>query len=168
MKIELKNIKINLRFSEETIMFMADLYVNGIKVANAKNDGHGGNTYYHPCIGKTSLLEEAEEYAKNLPSIKYETFVIESNLEIFIDQLINDFVNKKENEKQKRKIEKLTLNHIVWGIPNAASYNLISFKGKPMFDSLKLTPQGNLALNNLLDKIKSELKEGEVIFNQNL
>ena len=46
MKLELKNVKINEAFSEETLMFKADLYVNGKKIAYAENDGRGGCTFY--------------------------------------------------------------------------------------------------------------------------
>lgn len=46
MKIELKNVKINLTFSEETTMFMADLFINGVLAGEANNDGRGGCTFY--------------------------------------------------------------------------------------------------------------------------
>lgn len=45
MKIELKNFQFFERMSEETNAFVADVYVNGVKVAYAKNDGRGGETY---------------------------------------------------------------------------------------------------------------------------
>jgi hypothetical protein len=41
MKIELKNVKINKMFSEETTCFIADVFINGKKTAYAKNDGRG-------------------------------------------------------------------------------------------------------------------------------
>ena len=94
MKIEIKNVKINSSFSEETICFKADVYVNGKKTAYAENDGHGGSTFYHAYAPELrSLLEQAETYAKTLPS-KTETFgdgdsiTIESDLEQIIDNEI--------------------------------------------------------------------------------
>jgi hypothetical protein len=42
MKIELKNVKVYLGMSEETIAFNASLYVDGKKVGDAKNSGTGG------------------------------------------------------------------------------------------------------------------------------
>lgn len=48
MKIELKNIKVNLTFSQETVNFIADLFVDGIKVASCENSGCGGSSSYCP------------------------------------------------------------------------------------------------------------------------
>ena len=47
MNVQLKNIKTNLTFSEETIMFNADLYINNKKIGYCSNDGRGGNTNYY-------------------------------------------------------------------------------------------------------------------------
>jgi hypothetical protein len=42
MKIELRKISFNERMSEETNCYAADLYVDGKKVGEVGNDGHGG------------------------------------------------------------------------------------------------------------------------------
>lgn len=44
MKIELKRLKVYPRMSDETLAFVADVWVDGKKVGTAKNDGHGGQT----------------------------------------------------------------------------------------------------------------------------
>lgn len=62
MKIELKNIKFSEALSEETNAFVADVYVNEQKVAYAKNDGHGGCTFYHAYEGMRELVEQAEQF----------------------------------------------------------------------------------------------------------
>ena len=72
MKLELKNIKVNLAFSEETTMFQADIYANGKKIGYAKNDGRGGSTWYNPYEGTFGLLRLAEAFAETLPSDFYE------------------------------------------------------------------------------------------------
>ena len=43
MRIELKNVKIYAGLSEETVAFNASVYVDGKKVGDAKNTGHGGS-----------------------------------------------------------------------------------------------------------------------------
>jgi hypothetical protein len=43
MHIELKNVKIYAGLSQETVAFSASLYVDGTKVGEARNAGHGGN-----------------------------------------------------------------------------------------------------------------------------
>jgi len=164
MKIELKNLKVNLAFSEETIMFKADVYVDGVKTAYAHNDGRGGCTCYFPYEGKRDLLNKAEVYAESLPSTYYNHYEIKSNLEFVIDTLVAD----EEKKKEEKKILKLTENHIVWGIPKGNEYNKIAFKGRPKFADLMKVKGGKETVYKLLDQIKSELKNGEVIFNKNL
>jgi hypothetical protein len=100
MKLELKNVKINEAFSEETLMFKADLYVNGKKVAYASNDGRGGCTFYNTYSQDLRpLLKEAEEFVKALPSTFYTygetTIEIKSNLEHWIDTKVYDIGNKR-------------------------------------------------------------------------
>ncbi len=67
MKIELKNLKINEAFSEETTCFMADVFVNGKKVAHARNDGRGGCTFIHAYPNQHELVAQAEKFCSELP-----------------------------------------------------------------------------------------------------
>lgn len=156
MKIELKNIKTNLTFSEETIMFNADVYVDGVKVAYAKNDGRGGSTFYHPYEGMRELVVEAENYCKGLPPIVMENYSLDMNLEFFIDELIEKEIKKKE----KKKLEKQMETCIMWGKPNANKYTQVRFK-KP----LKEIPSS--VLQQYVDKFKKDFLEGEVFLNTN-
>ena len=171
MKIELRNIKINLTFSEETTMFKADVYVDGKKTAYAENDGHGGNTFYNRYEGMENLLKEAEAYAKTLPSTTHKfgntTMVIESTLENIIDKMIDEEVNKKETEKFKKKLEKNMLKNIVYGVPNGKSYKMIGW-GNLTIAQLLASPNGRQAIQKAVNKIEGELKEGEKILNNNL
>lgn len=167
MKIELKNIKINLAFSEETTMFMADIYVDGIKTGYAKNDGHGGSTYYHAYEGKRELLEKAEAYSKTLPPINYGTFSLDSDLESIIDNMVDAKANEKGEKDFKKKLDKAMLNNIVWGVPNGGKFKVWGFKNRTIEELLR-TPMGRKAVGDLMVKVTKELQEGEVIFNENL
>jgi len=164
MKIQLKNVKINDAFSEETICFKADVFVNGKKIALAENDGRGGCTFIHPYPEKRSELVELEKHCKSLPKRVYDFGEFENNLE----SVIEDLLNEKMAEKEKKKIDKLCLTSIVYGIPGGISYSFIGFKGKPKLEDIKKTAAGQKAIENLLKKVKSELKEGQVIFNTNI
>lgn len=159
MKIELKNIKINLTFSEETTMFMADVYVNGNKTAYANNDGRGGCTDYSPYEGKKELLKQAEEFCLSLPPIHSEEYDFEydMNLEHFIDNLIEDELKKKE----QKKLEKKMLDTIMWGKPNGYSYTQVKFK-------VPLAKVPTTRLQEIVDKYKKEFKEGDEFLNTNL
>lgn len=167
MKLELKNIKINLQFSEETIMFKADLYVNGKKVAYAENDGHGGCTYYNAySIELRPLLAEAEAYCKTLPSTfstyGEKTIEIKSTLEHWIDEVIYAKSNEKEAEKFQKKLAKNMLTNICYGEPSA--YKMIGWKNITI-EQLLNRVDGRKALRNKIDELVSR---GETILNTNL
>ena len=168
MKIELKNVKVNEAFSEETTCFIADVFINGKKVAHAKNDGRGGCTDYYPYEGKRELLKQAEEFCKGLPKEKVDFGGTIHEFAQSLESVIDNLLFEKEKEKEQKKIEKLCENNIVWGKPNGMSYKMLSFKGKIKFADVKKTIQGQKALERLIDRVKGELKEGEIIFNKNL
>lgn len=168
MKIELKNVKVNEAFSEETTCFIADVFINGKKVAHAKNDGRGGCTDYYPYEGQRELLKQAELFCKELPKREFTFGDITREFDQTLESVIDDLVFAKEKEKEDKKMIKLCENHIVWGKPNGYSYSVLSFKGKPKFADIKKTIQGQKALERLINRVKSELKEGEEIFNKNL
>lgn len=168
MKIELKNVKVNEAFSEETTCFIADVFINGKKVAHAKNDGRGGCTDYYPYEGKRELLKQAELFCKELPKkpIDFGDKIVEFNQSL--ESVIDDLLFEKEKAKEQKKIDKLCENHIVWGKPIGYSYSVLSFNGKPKFADIKNTILGQKALERLINRVKGELREGEIIFNNNL
>jgi len=101
MKIELKRLKVNLEFSEETIMFMADVYVEGKKVAYAQNNGRGAMTHYHAYSNSNrGLLRQAELYFANMPNrvLTYDykgetkTIELEYSLQHAIDELVENSI----------------------------------------------------------------------------
>lgn len=161
MKIELKNIKINLTFSEETTMFMADIYVNGKKTAYANNDGRGGCTFYNSyhAPNNDEDLRQAEAFCKALPKVRVEeyNFEYDMNLEHFIDNLVTAELEKKE----KKKLEKKMLDTIMWGKPNGHSYTQVKFK-------VPLAKVPTTRLQEVVDKYKKEFKSGDEFLNTNL
>jgi hypothetical protein len=161
MKIELKNVKINLTFSEETTMFMADVYVNGKKTAYANNDGRGGCTFYNSYHSPNNDedLRQAEAYCLSLPKVRVEEYDFEydMNLEHFIDDLVTAELEKKE----KKKFEKQMVNSIMWGKPKGHSYSQVKFK-------VPLAEIPTTRLQEVVDKYKKEFKEGDKFLNTNL
>lgn len=167
MKIEVKNIKVNKAFSEETLMFQAYVFVDGVKCAFAKNDGRGGSTYCFPLEGKRGLLNQAEAFCKTLPKRKSTFGEFEMSLEDFIDDLVYLNEKNKEDEKIRKKINKLCETSIVYGNIDT-SYSVISFKGNLKIEGIKMRPNGKLQLKKILEETKAKLREGDVIFNKNL
>lgn len=168
MTIELKNVKINLSGSEETIMFTADIYLNGKKVGYAKNEGCGGMTNYRAINPDyVSVIDKMEEWCKGLPPHTYpadedsEALTVDMNLEMIIDLLIDKEVQKKEVAAFEKMLKKKMVNHIVAGVPGADSARQWKFN----------RPLAEIASDKLyaeIDKIKAQLKPGEVILNTNL
>ena len=168
MKIELKNVKINEAFSEETTCFIADVLINGKKVAHAKNDGRGGCTDYYPYEGQRELLNLAEDFCKRLPTkpIDFGDRVVEFDQSL--ESVIDDLLFEKEKAKEQKKIDKLCETNIVFGKPNGMTYRYIGFNGRPKIADVKKTIIGQKALEKLINRVKGELREGEIIFNKNL
>jgi len=168
MKLELKNVKINEAFSEETLMFKADLYVNGKKVAYTNNDGRGGCTFYNAySIELRPLLAQAEEYCKTLPSTFHtygeRTIEIKSNLEHWIDDVVYAIYNKKVIEKHKKKLAKDMLKGICYGNENGG-HKILHWKGYTLEQILNRNEGRTL----LTKKIQELVESGETILNTNL
>jgi hypothetical protein len=172
MKIELKNVKISKQFSEETILFSADVSVNGRIVAYANNDGRGGCTFYNAYPETRDLLVEAENYLKTLPSKKFEYFgkeyEIESNMENWIDDEINKIFNEKEIGVFNKKLKKQCETKICWGVKGGNSYKTIGFNGGLKLADMLKTKTGKQVVEKLVNRIKGELTEGEEILNENI
>jgi len=177
MKIELKKIQINLQFSEETIMFKAEIYVNGINAGYASNDGRGGSTDYRPHYSEDKsmvklnqeLIAMAEKHCLALPPIKFKSGLpgkefgtIKMNLEHFIDEIIDAQLKKKE----EKKLEKLCSHAILYGLPKGTSYRIIDFK-RPLKE-IASTPVGKITIQRHYDAAKAKLQKGEMFFNKNL
>ena len=114
MKIELKNFKHYDRLSEETMCFVGNIWVNGIKCGYAENSGKGGCTsYHHDCTEQSrELIRQAEEYCLKLPPIVYKSSISDKDIEIdmnltnYIDDLCCELVKKKEKDAIAKKLNK--------------------------------------------------------------
>jgi hypothetical protein len=171
MKIELKGIHYSAQLSEETAAFSASLYINGYKAGTASNQGHGGNTNYTPISekGKT-LIKEAETYCRSLPPKRYniggKEHLLDMDLELYIDNLLNDYLKNKDLQQFRKKIEKYAADHIVIGIPDQSFRTL---RLKFPVDFLLVHPQGESALTSIIRaKIIPNLTENEKVLNNNI
>ena len=171
IKVEIKNIKINLAFSEETTCFKADIYIDDKKTGYTQNEGHGGCTYYHPYNGQDCFdaIRAAEKHFSampdfliSIPSMEGKDFKIKSTLECFIDDEIDKKVQAKEDAKYNKKKEKDFLKYICIEIPNG--YRMINWKNYTLTQMLG-TPVGMAMIQKKVDELKAK---GEVILNTNL
>ncbi len=106
MNFELRNLKINEAFSEETTCFIATLYIDGVRTAECRNDGHGGMTLIQPLPGKRDVQQEAEAYCKTLPPIHLQTIDIPSDLESVVDLLVDKELKRRFWMKLQKSMEK--------------------------------------------------------------
>lgn len=161
MKIELKKISFHERMSEETNCFVADLYINGKKVGECKNEGHGGCTWYRANSMEANLLiREAEDYFKSLPKAKIEglKFELQPTLEYAIDEQLEAYLKAKE----VKKMEKYMQSAILFGVPNGYSHTIVKYK-------VPLASIPKDILQAKINRIKAEnCNNGVKILNTNL
>jgi hypothetical protein len=99
MKIELKNVKYAAFASDETHCFEATIYIDGKRAATVSNDGHGGPDEIVP----HQIADKINDYAKTLPPSDYEGMSIPETAETIIGDLMNSWLEQKENRRLCRK-----------------------------------------------------------------
>lgn len=158
MKIELKNIKVYERMSEETTAFNADIWVNGVKIGYAENRGCGGATSYHSyTIEQISVIKAAEAFCEKMP--KTEKYNLPMNLEMFIDLELDKYLEKREKEKFLKKMEKAMLTGFVVGSDD-------HFRVFKLTHPISGIPKEKIQV--LLQQLQPKIKAGERILNTNI
>lgn len=169
MKIELKNIHYYERLSEETNAFTASIYVDEKNAGTASNDGHGGNTdIHHNSEAGRELLRKAEEFCKTLPEVK-SSIAGQSypmDLELYIDNLLEEYLNKRHKQKFQQKIDRAMSRSILVS-SDGLEYRL--YQMKTPFKELLAKPDGKDLLIRQIEKyIKPKMGEDEKIYNTNI
>ena len=87
MKIELKNIKVIESMSDETNCYTASLYVDGTKIGEVSNHGHGGCDEFH---GDFEAFQKAETWLKeNHPEVElWEGHTTPMDMELYCGDII--------------------------------------------------------------------------------
>jgi len=131
MKVELKNIKVYEKLSEETVCFTATIYLNGKRAGEVENRGQGGNTCYH-------FFQQADEqafdvYVRSLPPKEFKARpdmgVMESwkrptcGEDIF-DDLLSVHFQAKEEKKLSKIDAKCKVDFTAKGFPVAIRLTL--------------------------------------------
>lgn len=171
MKLELKKVKINLTFSEETIMFKADVYIDGEHIGEAENEGRGGCTWVTHLGTERSkkVLENAFEHFKTLPPHKFKDgggreYEIDSSLDGAIDDIIAKISNEKEMKSFNKKMEKAMEKGLVFNKGVEGSFSTISW-GKLTMQQILAHPQGRETVEKKISELKAQ---GYKILNTNI
>ncbi|RPD42959.1 hypothetical protein [Chitinophaga barathri] len=172
MKIELKSIHHSETLSEETNAFTAKVYIDGKFAAYARNDGRGEETNIQPKDHMDwDLIKQAEQYCKTLPPGTYEfggeQHAYSMTLESVVDDLLEQHLSKKHQQKFDRKLAKAMESGIVFGTLEANSLSVIGFK-MPIA-TLLTYPHGSDTIKQAIERnITGQFKEGEKILNTNI
>ena len=174
MQIELKNIYVSGRQSRETVAFQATLFINNYRVGVITNDGQGGATMYRPIDDKGSLLiREAEVWCRKLPPLVFtdemvagKPVTIPMELEIYLDNLVTDWLNYKDLERFRRKAEKEMLSAIVFGVPDK-SFRIMKYRN-PIAAMIRYNKGVGQLKMDIHKKVLPMLQDNEKILNTNV
>lgn len=173
MEIELRNIQVFERLSEETTAFAATIYIDGVRAGEAKNEGQGGNTFYQALNEKgRTLIREAEKYCESLPprlvkgsEFGGKDFSVAMDFEGFIDNLVMNHLIAKDLAKFQRKMENAMQNGIVVGVPDS-EFRVWKLK-LPIAHFMSNDKSAQQLRRLVEDKVVPDLKTGEFILNNN-
>lgn len=92
--IQLKNVRVNDKISEETVCFSATIVIDGKTVGDVENTGKGGCNSYHFKPGMREVFDAAvEKYKANCnPKFKHE----------FDDQMVDEVLEEVSLEKEMK------------------------------------------------------------------
>ena len=155
MKIELKNFKHYERLSEETLCFVGNIWVNGVKCGYAENSGKGGCTSYHHEGTELSreLIRDAEGFCESNGNTLYN----------YLDDLAYELATKKERDAIAKKLNKEMQKAILIGTDT--QYQVISFK-KPLREVWETQP--NYFKKILIEKLEKYKPKGYRLLNTNI
>ena len=168
MKVTVKNVKFGPT-SQETLNFACDVYIDGVYVGYAYNEGCGGMTSVRPHGDNWELVIAAEKHFATLPKYtpKGYDFQLQPSLDDTIDNIVNEMWDEKEKKKFLNKIGKLSTKNLVIVNKEMTEAWSVGWKGHNIED-MAHTPNGKAAITKALLQVKSKMKEGERIFNTNL
>ena len=159
MQIELKNFKHYDRLSEETLCFVGNIWVNGIKCGSADNSGKGGCASYHHEGTEASreLIRDAEGFCESNGTTLYN----------FLDDLAVKIATEKERETIAKKLNKEMQKAILIGIDDGAdiTYQTITFK-MPLREMWEKHP--NFFKQTLIEKLDKYKEKGYRLLNTNI
>lgn len=111
MRVTIKSLKHIPSLSEETLCFTCAVYIDGKRVGEASDRGHGGGTDIYP----HEVARRIDEYAKTLPDVVTDMpdpkdptkpFSYPMSASALIDQLVDAELRAKEEARIEKKFLK--------------------------------------------------------------
>lgn len=172
LNVVLKSVKFH-EGHDTMVGFNADVWINGTKCFSAYDSANGGcfeynnYTYNVSDTKKAKVLSLIAELEAHIQTLEPQKFKLQSNgiehslnydMDLFVDELIQEF----EANKIKKKMLKLQLTSILFGVPNIGNYSYLNYK-IPLSDM----PRQILKIKyNAI--VKKHCKDDVVILNTNL
>lgn len=143
-KVELRKIEHSEGLSEETNCFAADIFIDGKKVGDVKDDGRGGEMMVHPHTCLLELNKIGAAMGKCTVEWSKEPQDIDGN--DIIGKLLDEWLLTKDYKKLLRG-------------------NKITFIDKGEIYSLKAKPKDEAEKNRLIAAVRKETP-GAIFFNE--
>lgn len=105
MKIELRRINHNARLSEETNAFAAEVWIDGERAFEARNQGQGGCDHYRQ-LGRWTEVEVSDWLKANRPARPFQGLTLEHDLEAEVGDLL-------ARELEGRRLKRLLRTSLV-------------------------------------------------------
>lgn len=159
----------------------ADVYIDGVEVGHFYDEARGGEPEFSRTVHMDdkkkdalvkSLLKGLDAYAKSLKPVDLNAdrsfgnkpLMVQPTAESLMDDVINAEIQKKEDAKFAKRLEKQSITSILYGTKDR--YQGWSWKNTTLAQLVQ-TPSGKSALQTRVNIIKLELKKknGETILN---
>lgn len=99
MKVELRKVSINKRLSQETTCFSADIWIDGKKVGEAANRGHGGpNEIY---IKDKAVYDAFNAFCLSQSPHKSQYGDLDMDMDFYISLLLEKVVERQTLKRRK-------------------------------------------------------------------
>ncbi|WP_294131775.1 hypothetical protein [Sphingobium sp.] len=105
MKIELRRINHNPKLSEETNAYSAEVWIDGERAFDARNQGQGGCDHYRQ-IGQWTEAEVNAWLKSNRPILPFQGLTLEHDLEVEVGDLL-------AHELEHRRLKRLMRTNLV-------------------------------------------------------
>jgi len=157
-----------------------DVYIEGVLCLHAHDNGNGGCLDINGLAYGSkdpervmSLIRDLNQYLEEQPEKPWliggeQMKDKDGNLKMHketLEDFINELTYEAERLKEQKKFQKQMLNCILFGVPNADTYQRYKFS----ISLVEFAKTNRSALQSKVDRIKSEYcTEGRIILNTNL
>lgn len=125
-KVELRNVTHNRRLSEETPAFAADVFIDGKKAGEVRNNGCGGANFYHP----PALLFALNGIALKEPALVAEWGEVPCDADTIIARLLDAFLIERDLRRLLKSKVVFVDDGKIWQTPRIGTFPMLERMAK--------------------------------------